>query len=376
MGSSDNNSGRRLLSLDALRGFDMIWILGAEGIFSALYIITDWPLLEVFSNQFLHSKWHGFTFYDLIFPLFIFLSGVTLGLSNTSLYELAMSERLIVYRKAVKRLLILFFLGIIYNHGWGQGVPLELENIRFASVLFRIGFAWFVCAMIVWHLRLNTQVIIAFCLLVFYWILQQYIPTPDGHIGQLTMQQSWNAWVDQLWLPGISYHNQATDPEGLLSQIPAVVNALCGAFAGQLLVTNKLTQFCKVSVLLLLAFCCLLVGFVWSEILPINKTLWTSSFVLVSVGYSYLLLMIFYYLFDVCKLKKLAFVFSVIGINSILLYLLSSLFNWHYLSDSLFAQILSDLDVGYRSLASLFIIICIQYYFAKALYRHHIFLRV
>ncbi|PHS15690.1 MAG: DUF5009 domain-containing protein [Kangiella sp.] len=376
MGSSDNNSGRRLLSLDALRGFDMIWILGAEGIFSALFVITGWPLLEVFSNQFLHSKWHGFTFYDLIFPLFIFLSGVTLGLSNTSLYELAMSEKLIVYRKAVKRLLILFFLGIIYNHGWGQGVPLELENIRFASVLFRIGFAWFVCAMIVWHLRLNTQVIIAFCLLVFYWILQQYIPTPDGHIGQLTMDHSWNAWVDQLCLPGISYRNQATDPEGLLSQIPAVVNALCGAFAGRLLVTNKLTQLGKVSALLLLALCCLFVGYVWSNFLPINKTLWTSSFVLVSVGYSYLLLATFYYLFDVCKFEKIGIIFSVIGINSILLYLLSSLFNWRYLLDSLFSQILSELDVGLSALVSLFMIVSIQYYFAKILYQYRVFVRV
>lgn len=114
----------RLKSLDALRGFDMFWILGGEAIFAALIVLTGWGGLHWFDKQMHHSTWHGFTFYDLIFPLFIFLSGVALGLSPKRLDKLPMHQRMPLYKHAVKRLLLLLLLGVIYNHGWGTGAPM------------------------------------------------------------------------------------------------------------------------------------------------------------------------------------------------------------------------------------------------------------
>lgn len=258
----------------------MIWILGAEGLFAALFGITEWTVFDWLSGQFKHSDWHGFTFYDLIFPLFIFLSGVTLGIANKSFIGRTYAERRQLYRLSFNRLFILCFLGVIYNHGWGQGIPLELDRIRFASVLMRIGFSWFFCAMIVWHFRPPIQLVIGIILLLGYWILQQFIVTPEGYVGQFDKVHSWNSWVDRLLLPGAIYKGLSVDPEGLLSQFPAIVNALAGTFAGRLLVHKYLNTQAKLVRLLLAGFFCLLIGYFWSSFLPINKTLWTSSFAL------------------------------------------------------------------------------------------------
>ena len=134
------------------------------------------------------------------------------------------------YRKAGKRLLLLCLLGILYNHGWGTGMPMALDEIRYASVLGRIAIAWFFCAMLVWHTSLRTQIITAAAILVGYWLLLCFVPVPGGSAGDLSAAGSWNAWFDAHLLPGISYQNRVVDPEGVLSNIPAIVNALMGVF--------------------------------------------------------------------------------------------------------------------------------------------------
>jgi predicted acyltransferase len=143
----------RLLSLDALRGFDMLWITGAQGIFAPLAALTGWQIWRWADGQMEHVSWNGFAFYDLIFPLFVFLSGVTLGLSPRHLPSLSWPDRRRSYMRALRRLFLLIFLGILYNHGWGHGVPANPSEIRYASVLGRIGIAWFAAAMIVWHVK-------------------------------------------------------------------------------------------------------------------------------------------------------------------------------------------------------------------------------
>ena len=157
---------KRLASLDALRGMDMFWILGGQSLFAALFVLTGWTGWKVFEAHTVHSVWHGFTFYDLIFPLFIFLSGVAMGLAPKRIDHLPFDERKVYYRKAGKRLLLLCLLGILYNHGWGTGMPMALDEIRYVSVLGRIAIAWFFCAMLVWHTSLRTQIITAGAILV------------------------------------------------------------------------------------------------------------------------------------------------------------------------------------------------------------------
>ena len=373
---SESNVKKRLLSVDAIRGFDMVWILGAEGLFSALFTLSGFTLFQSLSNQFQHSEWHGFTFYDLIFPLFIFISGVTLGIANKSLIDTPWSVRKKIYAKAFVRLLLLCFFGLLYNHGWGQGIPAEPENIRYASVLMRIGLAWFFSALIVWHFQLRTQIIIGSLILVGYWVLLSFVPTPKGEIGLLTLDHSWNSWVDQHLLPGITYRNLATDPEGLLSHIPAIVNGLAGVWAGRILTQISWSQMIRLTRLVIASLVCLIVGYLWGLFFPVNKTLWTSSFVLVTVGWSGLLLALFYWTIDLLNWRKVGLAFGVIGSNAILLYLLSSLFNWQYFVSSLAGGFIQASLTSMQPLLSVSLLVSIQWLVAYYLYQRKIFFKI
>ena len=367
----------RLMSLDALRGFDMFWILGGEAIFAALLLLTGWTGWQWADTQMKHSAWHGFTFYDLIFPLFIFLSGVALGLSPKRLDLLPMAERVSTYKHAVKRLLLLIFLGILYNHGWGTGVPTDPDQVRYASVLARIAFAWFLAAMLVWHTSLRTQVITTIGLLFGYGLLQLCMPFPNGTAGDLTAVGSVNAYIDSLLLPGISYQNRALDPEGVLSTLPAVINALVGVFIGQFIVKQHVKgDGFKVLLLVLIGAMFLAVGYGVSAILPINKDLWTSTFVLVTSGWSIILLAVFYGVIDVLKWQRWAFFFVVIGTNAIIIYLASSLVNWQYLANSLFGGVVASVPSDAKALVQVIALLTVQWCVLYWLYKRNIFIKI
>jgi len=367
MVSNNTNAKKRLASVDALRGFDMFWIIGGEALFLPLFALTGWSLFHFGHGQMQHTPWHGFSFYDLIFPLFIFLSGVTLGLANKSLRGRPASERAPVYRKAVKRLLLLIILGVLYNHGWGTGIPADPGEIRYASVLARIGFAWFAAAMIVWHCGIRAQYAITAGILTGYWLLQV-------SVGSLTPAGSVNAWVDQHLLPGITYQHRPYDPEGLLSSIPAVVNALGGVFAGRWLARHSGNHKRILQGLFAGATICLLTGFLWHWVYPVNKELWTSSFVLITVGCCLLLLGIFYLLVDVWHWRVFTYFFSVIGCNAILVYLGTSLVNWGYSSSSLFGGIADALPEAGGVLLIACGVILLQWLVLRFLYRRGIFI--
>lgn len=368
---------KRLASLDALRGMDMFWILGGQSIFAALFVLTGWTGWKVFEAHTLHSAWHGFTFYDLIFPLFIFLSGVAMGLAPKRIDHLPWSERKVFYRKAIKRLFLLCALGVMYNHGWGTGIPLALDEIRYASVLGRIAIAWFFCAMLVWHTSLRTQAYTAAGLLLGYWVLMSFIPVPGGSAGDLSAAGSWNAWFDKYLLPGISYQNRAVDPEGVLSSIPAIVNAMIGVFAGQLIAkASKLGEWKVAGILFASGVLSVCLGWLWDLQFPVNKELWTSSFVLVTVGWSAILLAIFYALVDILNGQKLAYPFVIIGANSIIIYLASSLVNWEYISLSVFGGFIAAVSSNWQPLLAVVALLLVQMLVLHWMYKRKIFVSV
>ncbi|MCL1056997.1 DUF5009 domain-containing protein [Shewanella gelidimarina] len=367
----------RLKSLDALRGFDMFWILGGEAIFAALVVLTGWGSFTWLDTQMHHSPWHGFTFYDLIFPLFIFLSGVALGLSPKRLDKLPMRERMPLYQHAIKRLALLLVLGIVYNHGWGTGIPIALGDIRYASVLGRIAFAWFFCALLVWHTSLRTQVIFTVAILVGYSLLQLFPFLTLDNSGAFTATGSINAAIDSLLLPGVIYQDAAVDPEGILSTIPAVVNGLFGVFVGHFIVKlHEKGEGFKVAVMTILGLALLGIGWLISPIIPVNKTLWTSSFVLVTSGWSLLLLALFYGVIDVMKLSRWAFPFIVIGCNAIVIYLATSIVNWQYTADSLFGGVIKWFPVSAQSLIAVIALLLVQWLVLYWMYKRSIFIKV
>jgi len=377
MTTTHTNNKPRLASLDALRGFDMFWILGGQAIFAALFVLTGWQGWKVFEAHTVHVPWHGFTFYDLIFPLFIFLSGVAMGLNPKRIDHLPMQERMVFYKKAAKRVAILIALGVLYNHGWGTGVPMALDEVRYASVLGRIAIAWFFAAMLVWHTSLRTQAYVAAIILIGYWLWLCFIPVPGGVAGDLSPSGSWNAWVDQHLLPGIIHRNGPLDPEGLLSQIPAVANAILGVFAGQLIAkANKLGQWKVAGMLFAAGLLALALGWAWDLQFPVNKRLWTSSFVLVTVGWSAILLAVFYAFVDILGFKKSVYPFVIIGANSIIIYLASSLVNWSYISKSVFGGVVRGVPEPWQPLIAVVAVLAVQLLVLHWMYKRKIIVSV
>ncbi|MBY5921831.1 transmembrane glucosamine N-acetyltransferase NagX [Ferrimonas balearica] len=360
----------RLQALDALRGFDMFWIIGGEKLFAALLLLTGWPLWQLAANEMLHSNWHGFTFYDLIFPLFIFLSGVTIGLQRQSLAGLPWAERQPHYRKALKRLLLLCVLGVLYNHGWGTGMPMALDEVRYASVLGRIGMAWFLAAMIAWHLPWRGQLLVGAGVALVYGLAQGLWGT-----APYSAEASLNTWVDQHLLPGITYRNAPLDPEGLLSHLSAALNALIGVWAGYWL---RQPHSVWRRALVLAGAGALAIGIGWSlhGVIPVNKTLWTLTFVAVTVGWSALFLALFLVLVDGLQWRRMGHLFALIGVNSIFIYLASAWFDWGYTVDSLIGGVISALPEPAQALAAVIGLLALQWAVLAIMARRGIFLKV
>jgi predicted acyltransferase len=367
---------KRLLSIDALRGFDMFWILGAESLFAALFIVTGWPILAVFADQMQHTAWNGFSAYDLIFPLFIFLSGVSLGIAAKPLSSYDPQKAKLIVLSGIKRLTLLISFGILYNHGWGGGIPASFDGIRYVSVLGRIGIAWFVAAMLVWYVSEKTQWVVAGVILIGYWLLLTFVSIGEYGGGDFSANGALNAWFDKNLLPGVTYQKLAIDPEGLLSNLTSIVNALAGVFTGRYMMKNISAPKKLLTGLSLIGIFVLILGYLWGMFFPINKTLWTSSFALVTIGYSILLLTLFYWLIDVLDFTKWAKVFAVIGTNSIIVYLGSSIIDWQYTSKSIFGGFINIAPAGWQDLILFGGMVFLQWLVLYWLYRRNIFIKV
>jgi predicted acyltransferase len=367
---------KRLLSIDALRGFDMFWILGAESLFAALFIVTGWPILAVLAQQMEHTIWHGFHAYDLIFPLFIFLSGVSLGIAAKPLSSYPTVKAKSILRHGIKRLVFLISLGILYNHGWGSGIPVSFDDIRYVSVLGRIGISWFVAAMLVWYVSEKTQWLVAGVILVGYWLLLSFVSLGGYGAGDFSAEGALNVWFDKKLLPGISYRNLSIDPEGLLSNVTSIVNALAGVFIGRYMMKNITSPKVLLTGLTLIGLLVLGLGYAWGIFFPINKTLWTSSFALVTIGYSILLLTLFYVLIDILDFTKWAKFFAVIGTNSIIVYLGTSIIDWKYTSQSIFGGFINIVPVGWQDFILFGGMVFLQWLVLYWLYQRNIFIKV
>src|SRR5665213_2660937 len=327
----NNFVSQRLYSLDALRGFDMIWIIGAEDIFHTMSKATNAPFWQVLSNQLTHPDWNGFHFYDLIFPLFLFIAGVATPYSVGRELQKGKSKGKVLWR-VIKRSLILVVLGIIYNNGLEIR---SLAEIRFGSALGRIGLAYMFANIIYIYSKQRAQMIWFFALLVGYWLLLKFTSAPGYPMGDLTMLGNFASYIDHSFLPGRLYliiH----DPEGILSTIPAIATGLLGILTGSYLKNNNTNGGRKAANIALTGIVFIGLAILWNFDFPINKNLWTSSFVLIVGGISLLLLALFYYIIDVLGYRSWAFFFRVIGMNSILIYMSEKFVNWEYITNSFF----------------------------------------
>ena len=373
MEEQNKPSVKRLHSLDALRGFDMFWITGGGGIFIGLASLTGWPILEWWAGQLEHVPWHGFQFYDMIFPLFLFIAGISFPFSLAK--RIAKNDsRKSIYQHVISRGLILVLLGIIYNNG----IKFDFASLRYGSVLGRIGLAWMFAALIFMNTKLRYRIVWFCSLLVGYWILMLLFPAHDlGSTDIFSQEGNLASHIDRLLMPGKLYLGNH-DPEGLFSTIPAIGTALLGMFTGEFMMSEYLGKkpLKKVLYLVLAAISLMIIGKIWNLAFPINKNLWTSSFVMFVGGLSLLLFAIFYLIIDVWQYKKWAFFFVVIGMNPITIYLTSRIVNFRSAAGFFFNGITALLPEAWAPLMQGIGITAVGWVFLYILYKKKIFLRV
>ncbi len=361
---------KRLLSLDTLRGFDMFWIIGGDILFRTLGETTHWGWAEWWAIQMEHVEWEGFHAYDLVFPLFMFIAGVSLTLSIKS--KLAGgASKISLYKKSIKRAIILILLGFVYN-GF---LNFQFTSFRFASVLGQIGLAYLIAVIIILNTRkFYIRIIWLIGILSTYAFLQLVIPVPGCGAGILTPECSINSYIDRLFLPGVLY-GKVFDPEGILCIISASAISLLGALAGEILQEKKYTNYRKISILSLSGILLVITAALLNNSYPVIKAAWTTTFNMLTGGISLLLLSLFYLIVDVWGFQKWTFFFRIIGLNSITIYMASVMINFSATSEFLFGGF-AGLFGDYESIVLILGLIFIEWLFLYFLYKKRIFLKV
>jgi predicted acyltransferase len=371
-------SSSRLYSLDVFRGATI-----------AAMILVNNPGTDSAYAPLNHAAWNGWTPTDLIFPFFLFIVGVSLTLSFRSRIERGESKRDLLLH-SVRRSAVIFLIGLFLN-----GFPyFHLATWRVAGVLQRIALAYLAAAVITLYVGARGIIVWTSALLVGYWVAMRFIPVPglglpgtDMPINDPNANLGW--YIDKLYLPGAMYE-KTRDPEGILSTFPAIATALIGVLTGQWLRKSKSSANTVLS-LLVFGVLGVIAGQVWHLWFPINKKLWTSSFVLFTAGCALVALAACYWVCDV-KLRRGVWTtpFTVFGTNAIAAYALadivsSLLVNLHvalgrrtiplhdYLYRTLFGGI-SSKPLGSLLYSLAFVIVCwLPIY---AMYRKKVFLKV
>jgi predicted acyltransferase len=341
----------RLLSLDVLRGFDMFWIIGGGTLIQILAKCFPSKWLQLVADQMEHAKWVGFHFYDLIFPLFMFISGATIPIAIILKLERGTSKKDLLI-KVTKRMVILIILGFVYNGILRDG----FANARYASILAQIGVSYFIASLIVIYSHsVKSQLLWLGGILVGFGIIQLLIPVPGIGAGVLTPEGCINGYVDRILLPGrLAYGpdgmsvsgNGIFDALGILSILSATGVTLMGYFAGRILLQKDYNERKKLSILSILGIGLIFLALCLSPFYPIIKKCWTSTYNLFSGGISFILIALFYLVIDVWGYKKWTLFFRVIGMNSIFAYIVvaGNLVNVYSTSISLFGWIASPLS--------------------------------
>jgi predicted acyltransferase len=419
---------QRLMSVDALRGFDMFWIIGADSLVYALHRLSPSKPTNFLADQLEHVEWQGFHFYDLIFPLFVFLIGVSIVFSLTKTIERAGKAEAI--KRVIRRGILLYIVGVLYSGGFTRHWP----DMRLLGVLNRIALAYFFAGLLFCFFKPRALVGICAGLLIGYWALMTFIPIRDiqltkpniAHLAEQagdtetaaffsnpnfpnpsTVRNSpaWAAtqklffsttnYVRGKYEPGYNLANHLDfqylpgkkwdtfyDPEGYLSTLPAIATCLLGIFAGFLLKDSLIGGPKKVLYLISFGIAAVVLGWLWNFQFPVAKKIWTSSFVLVSGGYSAILLGVFFWIVDVLQLRAWCQPFVWMGMNSITIYLTKNILGGTF---SLLAQRFVGGDIktffdnrvsGLGELVISIVGLLLAFWFVYFLHKRKIFLRL
>lgn len=363
---------KRLASLDALRGFDMFWIIGGENVVHGMANSSGLPFFKFLSFQMQHSQWTGFRFYDLIMPLFLFMVGMSIPFSLSKRMASGESHKHI-YLHSFKRAVILFILGMVCQCNLLAFDISKLFIIH--DTLQSIAIGYFFSIIIFTKLNLKYQLILTSGLLLLYWAILQFVAVPGHEAGVLTPESNIAKYVEQ---NVFGRFDDAPSPyTWFLGSLGFVATVMTGVFASTIIRSKNLEihwiksldlPVQKAIVLAVTGFILALAGQIASIWFPIIKPIWNPSFVLFSSGLSFLLMAFFYFIIDVKGYQRWAFWLKVIGMNSIAVYMAVHLIHFEGIAQNLvfgLEQYLGEYYFVLRSLVALAIIYGILYYMYK-----------
>jgi len=306
----------------------MFWIIGGGSLHGALKLRDNSTVASLVTDQLEHAKWDGFHFLDLVFPMFVFIAGMSLAFSLPR--KVAQHGRPAAARSLIVRAVLLFIIGVFYSGGISKG----LDGIRWLGVLQRIALASLGTGLLSLWLGVRSLAGTCVALLLGYWALLTYAPFPGGTPGDFREGHNIVNWFDSQYLPGRKYDHDH-DPEGILSTLPAIANCLLGVLAGIFLRSTRADGSRKSLLLAAGGAVMLGLGLVWSVQFPMIKKLWTSSFVLFACGCSAILLGAFHQIIEVRNVRLWAAPFIWIGLNPITIYLAANIADFNRLADRL-----------------------------------------
>ena len=369
---SDSN---RILSVDIFRGLTIaaMILVNNPGTWSAIYDPLE------------HAEWHGMTPTDLIFPFFLFIVGMSITFAYTKKKEAGINAD--VYKKIISRSLKLYFLGF-FLAGFTLTFPYfkDLSEIRLPGVLQRIGVVFFIASLLFLHFNWKVLLGIFITILIGYWLVMTQIPI-NGELSLLTKESNLASVVDLKILTVDHMWKELYDPEGILSTIPAIATTIFGMFLGMILLNKNRSKQEKLKYFIIIGIVALVIGYVWSTIFPLNKALWTSSFVLVTGGWASLIFAVIYYIADILGHSDWGKPAIIFGSNAITVFFLSSFmaktFAWARFDDGqsvhgYLYEALSSVITNPEFSSLLYAIIVITFYFfiALILYKKKIFIKV
>lgn len=372
---------QRLKSLDVLRGFDLFCLVALGKIVHKLSEATQAPVFDSILPCFNHVHWEGFSSWDLVMPLFMFMSGITIPFALSRYKE--SSDKSLVYKRIAKRVILLWIFGMMC-----QGNLLALDPNRiylYSNTLQAIAMGYLISALFFLHTKIRTQIIGAIILLLGYWMMMEFIVIGNYGSGNYSPDGNLAEWIDRVVLgrfrDGASLVNgEVVFSEGyrytwILSSLTFGVTAMSGTFAGYILKYKEWMPQKKLTYLFIIGASMVAMGWIWGIWHPVIKKIWTSSMVLVSSGYCFLLMALFYYIIDYKGYRKYTGWLKVYGMNSIMAYMLSQCINFTSVSQSIFRGLEQYIGSYYPLLITLSNI-AIIYTILWWMYKKKIFLRV
>ncbi|MFA5972445.1 MAG: DUF5009 domain-containing protein [Lentimicrobiaceae bacterium] len=322
----DAKKFNRIASIDALRGFDMLFIIFLDHFFNALNVGERSPFTMALAKQFDHPEWFGSSLYDIVMPLFLFIVGAAIPFALSKRKQ-ENSSMFAMYAKLIRRFVILFILGWIVQ---GHLLELDIKTFSiFSNTLQAIAVGYLFSSIAFIHFNRNVRLLIFACCLIIYTLLLTIPDVPGVGPGVLMPHSSYAWYIDQVVF---GKFQDGTEYTWLLSGFGFIATTLSGVFAGEL-IKSDLPQKKIALYLFVFGIAGILAGMFLGIWHPIIKKLWTSSFVLASSGVCFLLMALFYWIIDVKGKVKWAFPLKVIGMNAIVAYVLSHVFNFHQIAE-------------------------------------------